>query len=62
MSTSGEIGAHVKASSGRGRGCGTTMSLELFGGPNGVTSSSGSDQSPSSLNYDPHVLTRTNLC
>ncbi|GJZ85827.1 squamosa promoter-binding-like protein 14 [Tanacetum coccineum] len=72
MSTSGEITAHVKASSGRGRGGGTTMSLELFGGPNGVTdnisiqsspyragytSSSGSDQSPSSLNSDPQDRT-----
>lgn len=37
MSTSGEITAHVKAGSGHGRGGGTTMSLELFGGPNGVT-------------------------
>lgn len=77
LSTSGEITAHVKASSGRARGGGTTMSLELFGGLNGVTdnisiqsspyragytSSSGSDQSPSSLNSDPQVLALKVLC
>lgn len=62
MSTSGEVTANVKA----------TMSLELFGGMNngadnvsiqsspyraGYTSSSGSDQSPSSLNSDPQDRT-----
>lgn len=68
MSTSGEVTANVKASSVHGG----TMSLELFGGPNagtdnisiqsspyraGYTSSSGSDQSPSSLNSDPQDRT-----
>ncbi|KAI3750923.1 hypothetical protein L2E82_21843 [Cichorium intybus] len=63
LSTSGEVTANVKAS---------TMSLELFGGVNngtdnisiqsspyraGYTSSSGSDQSPSSLNSDPQDRT-----
>ncbi|KAF5760015.1 putative transcription factor SBP family [Helianthus annuus] len=70
LSTSGEVIANVKASGG-GHGGGTTMSLELFG-PNGgtdnisiqsspyragYTSSSGSDQSPSSLNSDPQDRT-----
>lgn len=69
MSTSGEVTANVKASSVHGGG---TMSLELFGGPNagtdnisiqsspyraGYSSSSGSDQSPSSLNSDPQDRT-----
>ncbi|KAI3757031.1 hypothetical protein L6452_04564 [Arctium lappa] len=68
MSTSGEVTANVKASSVHGG----TMSLELFGGANagtdnisiqsspyraGYTSSSGSDQSPSSLNSDPQDRT-----
>lgn len=60
MSTSGEVTANVKVSG---------MSLELFGGVNndvsiqsspyraGYTSSSGSDQSPSSLNSDPQDRT-----
>ncbi|KAK9075194.1 hypothetical protein SSX86_003515 [Deinandra increscens subsp. villosa] len=71
LSTSGEVTVNVKASGG-GHGGGTTMSLELFGGPNGgtdnfsiqsspyragYTSSSGSDQSPSSLNSDPQDRT-----
>ncbi|KAK1441531.1 hypothetical protein QVD17_07506 [Tagetes erecta] len=61
---------NVNASAGHGGT--TTMSLELFGGPNGITdnisiqsspyragytSSSGSDQSPSSLNSDPQDRT-----
>nr|XP_043617747.1 squamosa promoter-binding-like protein 14 [Erigeron canadensis] len=70
MSTSGEETANVK-SSRRQNGGTTTMSLELFGGLNGndnisiqsspyragYTSSSGSDQSPSSLNSDPQDRT-----
>lgn len=68
MSTSGEVTANGKGS--RSRGC--IPSLELFGGSNpvadngsiqsspyraGYTSSSGSDQSPSSLNSDPQDRT-----
>lgn len=70
LSTSGEVTVNVKASGGHGGS--TIMSLELFGGPNagtdnisiqsspyraGYTSSSGSDQSPSSLNSDPQDRT-----
>ncbi|KAI3762327.1 hypothetical protein L1987_52754 [Smallanthus sonchifolius] len=66
LSTSGEVTINVKASGA------ATMSLELFGGPNGgtdnvsiqsspyragYTSSSGSDRSPSSLNSDPQDRT-----
>ncbi|XP_076942603.1 squamosa promoter-binding-like protein 14 [Bidens hawaiensis] len=69
LSTSGEVIVNVKSG---GHGGGTAMSLELFGGPNGgtdnisiqsspyragYTSSSGSDQSPSSLNSDPQDRT-----
>lgn len=68
LSTSGEVAVNFKASGGHGGG--TTMSLELFGRPNGSTdnisiqssphragyaSSSGSDQSPFSLNSVPQV-------
>ncbi|KAD4584130.1 hypothetical protein E3N88_21731 [Mikania micrantha] len=71
LSTSGEVTVNVKAN-GAGHGGGTVMSLELFGGTNGGTdnisiqsspyrpgyaSSSGSDQSPSSLNSDPQDRT-----
>ncbi|KAL8233142.1 hypothetical protein R6Q57_002920 [Mikania cordata] len=71
LSTSGEVTVNVKAN-GAGHGGGTIMSLELFGGTNGGTdnisiqsspyrpgyaSSSGSDQSPSSLNSDPQDRT-----
>ncbi|KAI3783791.1 hypothetical protein L1987_42878 [Smallanthus sonchifolius] len=70
LSTSGEVTVNVKASGG-GHGGGTTMSLELFGRPNGGTdnisiqssphragyTSSSSDQSPSSLNSDPQDRT-----